>query len=85
MAPAEFSKIAVWITPGSMIATRIPKAATSWASASLAAPSACLDAEYAIWFGVATRPAIDVTLTMQPVRRSRIDGSTAWIMRIGPQ
>lgn len=85
MAPAEFSKIAVWITPGSMIATRTPKAATSWASASLAAPSANLEAEYAIWFGVATRPAIEVTFTMQPVRRSRIEGSTARIIRIGPQ
>jgi len=85
VAPAEFSKIAVWITPGSMIATRTPKAATSWASASLAAPSANLEAEYAIWFGVATRPAIEVTFTMQPVRRSRIEGSTARIIRIGPQ
>ena len=45
VAAAEFSKIAVWMTPGSMMATRIPKAATSWASASLAADSACFDAE----------------------------------------
>ena len=68
-----------------MMATRTPKAATSWASASLAAASACLEAEYGIWFGVAMRPAIEVTLTMQPLRRSRIDGSTACIIRIGPQ
>jgi hypothetical protein len=85
VAPAEFSKMAVWMTPGSMMATRTPKAATSWASASLAAASACLEAEYRIWFGVATRPAIDVTFTMHPDLRSRIEGRTAWIIRIGPQ
>jgi hypothetical protein len=38
-------KIGVTTTPGSTMATRIPKAWTSWASASLAASSACFTAE----------------------------------------
>jgi hypothetical protein len=29
VAHADFSRIAVWIKPGSMMATRTPKAATS--------------------------------------------------------
>jgi hypothetical protein len=34
---------------------------------------------------MATMPATEVTLTMAPVRRSRIDGSTAWMQRIAPK
>jgi len=40
-----FWKIGVTTTPGSTMATRMPKPCTSWASASLAASSACLTAE----------------------------------------
>jgi len=31
------------------------------------------------------RPAIEVTFTMVPRRRSRIAGSTAWMQRIAPK
>ena len=35
--------------------------------------------------GGATRPATEVTLTIVPLPRSRICGSTAWIMRSAPK
>jgi hypothetical protein len=34
---------------------------------------------------MASRPAIELTFTMAPLRRSRIPGSTAWIIRMAPK
>ena len=62
----------------------MPNGATSEASTSLTASAAHFDAAYAPWPATATRPAIDVTFTMQPLRCSRIVGSTAWMHRSVP-
>ena len=75
----------VMITPGSMLTTRTPNRYTSCASASPRHSSAHFDAEYATWFGVAMSPAIDVMLTIAPLRRSRMLGSTAWMQRTAPK
>jgi hypothetical protein len=42
----DFAKIALFVTPGSMIATRIPNGATSCASPSLIPSNAHFDATY---------------------------------------
>jgi hypothetical protein len=70
--------------PGSTRTTLTPKPPTSWRSASESASSACFDAQYQPVSGVVTRPAMDETLTIRPVPRSRMPGSTSRQMRIGP-
>jgi hypothetical protein len=70
--------------PGSTRITFTPKPPTSWRSASERASSACFDAQYQPVSGVTTRPAMDETLTMRPVPRSRMPGRTRRQMRIGP-
>jgi hypothetical protein len=84
-ASTFFAKIADFVTPGSITATRMPNGATSCASPSLTPSSAHFDATYGDWAIAAIRPAIDVTFTMVPERRWRICGSTACTHRIAPQ
>src|ERR1700716_1874124 len=79
------AKMADFVTPGSMIATRIPNGATSRASSSLAPSSAHFDATYGACAMAPNRPTTDVTLTMQPVALARIEGSTACVQRTAPQ
>ena len=72
--------------PGSTIATLIPKWSTSSFSASVRPSSANFVPEYMPSSGgddPARRPT--VTLTIVPLPRSRICGSTAWIMRSAPK
>ena len=71
------AKIADFVTPGSMITTRMPNGASSWARPSLSPSNANFDATYGDWAIAAMRPVIDVMLTIAPLRRSRIPGSTA--------
>ena len=78
------AKIADLVTPGSMIATRIPNGANSCAICSLTPSSAHFDATYGAWPIAPIRPATDVTLTIVPEPRSRIWGSTAWAQRVAP-
>ena len=70
------AKIADFVTPGSMMTTRMPNGASSWARPSLTPSKAYFDATYGDWAIAAIRPAIDVMLTIAPLRRSRICGST---------
>ena len=78
------AKIADLVTPGSMIATRIPNGASSWARPSLSPSKAHFDATYGDWASAAIRPATEVMFTMVPLPRSRICGSTAWMQRTAP-
>ena len=73
------------VTPGSTITTRMPKGASSCAMPSLIPSSAHFDATYGDWASAPTRPATDVMLTMAPLPRSRMPGSTAWLQRTAPQ
>ena len=77
-------QIGVSTTPGSITATLTPNGFISMASDSLSADSANFVAAYAPWPGSVIRPIIEVTLTITPRRRVRIDGSTACIMRTAP-
>ena len=61
------AKIADFVTPGSMITTRIPNGASSWARPSLTPSNAHFDATYGDWAIAATLPAIDVMLTIAPL------------------
>jgi hypothetical protein len=71
--------------PGSTRITLMPKPPTSWRSASDNASSACFDALYQPVIGVTTRPAMEETLTIRPVPRSRMPGSTSRQIRMGPR
>ena len=78
------AKIADFVTPGSMIATRMPNGASSWASPSLNPSNAHFDVTYGDWASAAMRPVTEVMLTIAPEPRSRICGSTAWMQRTAP-
>ena len=78
------AKIALLVTPGSMMTTRIPNGASSWASPSLSPSNAHFDVTYGDWASAAMRPAIEVMLTMVPLRRSRMPGSTCCRQRTAP-
>ena len=60
------AKIADFVTPGSMIATRIPNGASSWASPSLNPSNAHFEVTYGDWASAAMRPVTEVMLTMRP-------------------
>src|SRR5215216_7869903 len=78
------AKIADLVRPGSMIATRMPKGASSWASPSLNPSNAHFEVTYGDWAIAATRPVTDVMLTMQPRPCWRMCGSTACRQRTAP-
>eukprot|EP00037_Helgoeca_nana_P000589 m.22358 g.22358 ORF g.22358 m.22358 type:complete len:307 (-) comp10716_c0_seq1:41-961(-) len=82
-SPALLVRIGVRMTPGSTSLTRIPNWLTSIARDSVAASSACLDAQYDDWHGMENSPVMDDTLIMQPLWRDRIAGSTNCINRTG--
>ena len=71
--------------PGSTIATRTLNVFISPASPSLNASSAHFDAAYGVKGAEAMRPATELTLMMQPLRRLRIDSAKAWIQRMAPK
>ncbi len=61
------AKIADFVTPGSMITTRMPNGASSWARPSLTPSNAHFDATYGDWAIAAIRPVTDVMLTIAPL------------------
>ena len=76
-ASTFLAKIALFVMPGSTMTTRMPNGATSWASSSLTPSNAHLDATYGAWPIEPNLPTTDVTLTIVPLPRSRMPGSTA--------
>ena len=66
MESVFLAKMALLVSPGSMMATRIPNRATSWASCSLTPSSAHFDATYGAWANAAIRPTTEVMLTTVP-------------------
>ena len=83
-ASTLLAKIADFVTPGSITTTRMPNGASSWASPSLTPSNAYFDATYGDWAIAATLPVSDVMLTIAPLRRSRMPGSTCLRQRIAP-
>src|SRR5262245_5170796 len=67
-----------------MMTTLMPNGASSWASPSDKPSNAHFDVTYGDWASAATRPAIEVMLTIAPLPRSRMPGSTAWMQRTAP-
>ena len=78
------AKIALFVTPGSTITTRMPNGASSWASPSLNPSKAHFEVTYGDWASAAIRPVIEVMLTIAPERRSRIPGRTCCRQRTAP-
>ena len=71
----------VRIAPGSMTTTSMPSGASSIRIESLSPSTANFVAWYQLPSGSPNFPPIDETLTIVPLRRSRMCGSTSWVSR----
>src|SRR5438309_10564179 len=85
MAGLGFVVIGVATTPGSTMATLMLNGLSSCARLSLNPSKAHFVEVYGPSDAIANWPATEVILTMQPLSRLRIDGTTAFMHRTAPK